>query len=233
MKNTIKLRKDVGYKKPKKTRYIDSARNADSMDVLYEAKAAWDALDGFRKKSRRYRDYYFGRQWGDLIPNPEKEDRKYITEEENIIRQGKTPLKNNMLRQLGKAIIGQFAGRISEPIVVTSDRDEQTLGEMVTVVLGQNYVANKLKELDKRTLERLIISGVICGKVTHGYNHEKQRKDTWVESINPNYLFWDAAASDPRLWDLNLIGEIHESRIEDVVSAFATDKATEEVIRDI
>ncbi|MEE0975330.1 MAG: hypothetical protein UH853_06435 [Muribaculaceae bacterium] len=233
MKNTIKLRKDVGYKKPKKTRYIDSARNADSMDVLYEAKAAWDALDGFRIKSRRYRDYYFGRQWGDLIPNPEKEDRKYITEEENIIRQGKTPLKNNMLRQLGKAIIGQFAGRISEPIVVTSDRDEQTLGEMVTVVLGQNYVANKLKELDKRTLERLIISGVICGKVTHGYNHEKQRKDTWVESINPNYLFWDAAASDPRLWDLNLIGEIHESRIEDVVSAFATDKATEEVIRDI
>lgn len=233
MKSKIKLRKDVGYQKPKKTRYIDSARNADSMDVLYEAKAAWDALDGFRKKSRRYRDYYFGRQWGDLIPNPEKEDRKYITEEENIIRQGKTPLKNNMLRQLGKAIIGQFAGRISEPIVVTSDRDEQTLGEMVTVVLQQNYVANELKELDKRTLERLIISGVVCGKVTHGYNYEKQRKDTWVESINPNYLFWDAAASDPRLWDLNLIGEIHESRIEDVVSAFATDKATEEVIRDI
>lgn len=233
MNTKIKLRKNIGYRNHSKPLYLDSARNADSMDVLMEAKSAWEQLDGFRRKSRRYRDYYFGRQWGDLIPNPEKEDRKYITEEENIIRQGKTPLKNNMLRQLGKAIIGQFAGKISEPNVVASDRDEQMLGEMMTIVLQQNYTENELKELDKRSLERLIVCGVCCGKVSHGYNHEKQRKDTWVESVNPNYLFWDAAVSDERLWDLNLIGQIHESRIEDVVSAFASDKATAEVIRGI
>ena len=230
----IKLRKNVGYKSGKKPKYIDSVRNADSQTVLLEAKTAWEQLDGFRRKARRCRDYYFGKQWGDVIPNPDRESKeRFITEEQNILRQGKTPLKNNMLRQLGKAIIGQFAGAISEPLAVASDRDDQTLGEMATIVMQYNYVENELKELDKRTLERLLISGVCCGKITHGYNFEKQRKDTWVESINPNLLFWDAAASDYRLWDLNLIGQIHDIRIEDVISAFASDSATAEAIRNI
>lgn len=231
-----KLKKDVGFKSLTRPRYIDSVKTAETSEVLREARNAWDSLSQWRKRARRCRDYYFGRQWNDIITNPESKkagEPKYITEEQHILRQGKVPLKNNMIRQLGKAIIGQFAGAISEPIAVAADREEQTIGEMMTVALQYNYTENELKEIDKRTLERLLISGVCAAKITHGYNFERQKKDTWVEVVNPNYMFWDADSSDIRLWDLTLIGQIHDVKIEDVIGSFASDKETADAIREV
>ena len=234
--NRIKLKSKVGYKADKKYRFTDSIRSVDSVEVLMQASRAWSSLDRFRREARRARDYYFGRQWNDRIPNPNAKATGQpgtITEEQNIIAQGKTPLKNNILRQIGKAIIGQFAQNIYEPMAVTADRDDQVLGEMATVAMQYNYVENELRELDKRTIERLLVSGVCCGKVTHGFNFEKQKTDTWVEMVNHNLLFWDSASTDTRLWDLSLIGEIHDLTIDDVVAAFAQDTATANTIRDI
>ena len=105
---------------------------------------------------------------------------------------------------------------------------------MATVVMQYNYVENELRELDKRNIERLLVSGVCCGKTTYGFNFEKQKTDTWVEMINHNFLFWDSVSTDTRLWDLSLIGEIHDIPLEDIVSAFADgDSGKAETIRDI
>ncbi|MBQ7211114.1 MAG: hypothetical protein IJS19_00365 [Muribaculaceae bacterium] len=237
----IKRRSAVGCNTNPKKRFSDSIRSIDSIEVLNQAGQAWSALDRFRRQARRCRDYYFGRQWNDIIQNPDHDPRnpflnepRFITEEQHIIKQGKTPLKNNMLRQLGKAIIGQFAQNIYEPMAVTADRDDQVLGEMATIAMQYNYVENELRELDKRTLEYLLVAGVCCGKVTNGFNFEKQKTDTWVEMVNHNMLFWDSASTDTRLWDLSLIGEIHDITIDDVVAAFAAgDESTAETIRDI
>lgn len=231
-----KLKKDVGFKSLTRPKYIDSVKTAETSEVLREARNAWDSLSQWRKTARRCRDYYFGRQWSDVIPNPEAKvagEPKNITEEQHILRQGKVPLKNNMIRQLGKAIIGQFAGAISEPIAVAADRSEQSLGEMMTVALQYNYTENELKEVDKRLLERLLIGGVCAAKVTHGYNFERQKKDTWIEAVNPNYMFWDADNNDLRLWDLTLIGQIHDAKIEDIIGSFASDKETADAIREV
>jgi hypothetical protein len=236
MKN-FKLKQQIGYKSGQDYRFKDSVRTTESMEVLSQARDCFDHLDEWRRRSRRCRNYYFGEQWSDLVPNPEYKTRpnapRYITESQHIMMQGKAPLKNNMIRQLGKAVIGQFAGAIAEPMAVAADRDDQTLGEMATVVMQYNYTLNELKELDKRMLERLLISGVCAAKITHGYSFEHRIKDTWVEAINPNYLFWDAQNSDLRLWDLNMIGEIHDMTIEDVVASFATDSQTANAIRKI
>lgn len=230
----FKLKSDVGYI-PRKERYFaNSVKTDDSIHILQKARDAYDRLYDFRLRAKRCRDYYFGKQWNDIIPNPDYKpgngQPRYITEEQHIMMQGKAPLKNNMLRQLGKAIIGQFAGNISEPMAVAADRNDQTLGEMATLLMQYNYTENELKDLDKRQLERLLICGVCASKVTHGYNFEKQRKDTWVEAVNPNMMFWDAATSDIRLWDLNLIGQIHDMTLEDVKATFAEDSQTAKAI---
>lgn len=233
----IRTKSQVGYVPLTPTVYADSIATTESIEVLEQARTAWDSLANWRKRARRNREYYFGNQWQDKVLNPDYRNRpnqsKYITEEESIIMQGKTPLKNNMLRQLGKALIGQFANGIEEPVAVASDRNDQTLGEMATLLMQYNYTENDIRDIDKRMLERLLVSGVCACKTTHGWNSAKQRRDTWVKDVNPNMMFWDTAASDLRQWDISLIGEIHDMTIDELVSFFGKDEQTRQVIRQL
>lgn len=214
----------------------NSMRTQESIDVLEQARVAWDALRGWRTMARRARDFTFGKQWNDLVPNPNyggMNESKFITEEANIIRQGKTPLKNNMIRALVRAIMGQFLQNYNEPLAAASDRDDQELGETATILMQYNYTENEMRDLDWHFLLRLAIGGVCISKVGHGYRADKGKRDTWVDYINPNNAFWSATANDVRMWDINLIGEFADMEIEDVVASFATTEAEAEAIRDL
>ena len=73
--------------------------------VLLQAQKAWEEIDPFRHKRKRNRNYTYGKQWNDLIKLP---DGRIMSEEEYIRQQGKVPLKNNLIRQMVKAVLGQF-----------------------------------------------------------------------------------------------------------------------------
>ena len=73
--------------------------------ILLQAKTAWEEIRHFRDKRSRNRNYTFGKQWNDKITLP---DGRTITEEQYLREQGKVPLKNNMIRQLVKSVLGQF-----------------------------------------------------------------------------------------------------------------------------
>lgn len=197
-------------------------RTKESADILMEASRLWSGLDRFRRDARRYREYTFGNQWGDKIlnPNATSEEDKYITEGQHIMNQGKVPLKNNMIRQIVKTVVGQFAGTKTEPFVVASDRDDQKLSEMMSIMMKYSYNLNKLWDLDRRTLEKYLICGVICNRITYGWNEHLQKMDAFVYPINHNNLFFDNVMSDPRMWDCSVIGTISDMTIEDVISSF-------------
>lgn len=188
-------------------------------DVVLEAERSYSALRGFRDTYRRCKNYYFGKQWSDKIKDPET--GKTITEEEYIRGQGKVPLKNNLIRQLGKNVLGQFSANKTEPICVASDRDEQELGEMMSIAVKNAYRVNKLWNADVRVLESFLIGGVICNKTTFGYNNHLGREDVVVNNVNPTRLFFDTAMEDIRGWDCDLIGQLHDMTISDLVSMFA------------
>ncbi|MEG1540239.1 MAG: hypothetical protein RR383_09875, partial [Muribaculaceae bacterium] len=211
-------------------------RNVKSADLLYEASNLWNGLSSFRKSIKRCREYTFGKQWGDIIENPDATSSKdkYITEEQHIINQGKAPLKNNMIRQFVKAVIGQFASVKTEPFVVASDRDEQTLGEMMSIMMKYTYNLNKLWDIDRRTFERFLISGIACHKITYGWNDALCKQDAFVKVVNPNNLFFDNTMEDLRYWDCSVIGEIYDLSIEDVISGFCDgDSNKSKWLRDI
>ena len=109
------------------------AKEGKALDVLFEAQQAWSSLSNFRMYAERCRKYTYGNQWGDVIYDSDK--RKYVSEEQYIRDQGKVPLKNNMIRQLVKTVVGQFGSNQTEPVCVASDRDDQKLGEMMTIVM--------------------------------------------------------------------------------------------------
>lgn len=202
-------------KKPKSISTSREVGNDSHYPVLLQAQKAWEEIDHFRKKRKRNRDYTYGKQWNDLIKLP---DGRVMSEEEYIRAQGKVPLKNNLIRQMVKTVLGQFRGNQTQPVCIARDRQEQCLGELMSSAVQYAYQHNRLQELDSRTLEEFLISGLCFQKI--GYGYRRGKTDVWIDEINPNRIFFNAM-EDSRHWDCTLIGELHDMPIAEVISRFA------------
>ena len=183
--------------------------------VLLQAQKAWEEIDPFRHKRKRNRNYTYGKQWNDLIKLP---DGRVMSEEEYIRQQGKVPLKNNLIRQMVKTVLGQFRNNQTQPVCVARDREEQNLGELMSAAVQYAYQHNRLQELDSRTMEEFLISGICFQKI--GYGFRRGKSDVWVDEVNPNRIFFNAM-EDSRHWDCTLIGELHDMPIAEVISRFS------------
>lgn len=183
--------------------------------VLLQAQKAWEEIDPFRHKRKRNRNYTYGKQWNDLIKLP---DGRVMSEEEYIRQQGKVPLKNNLIRQMVKSVLGQFRNNQTQPVCVARDREEQNLGELMSAAVQYAYQHNRLQELDSRTMEEFLISGICFQKI--GYGFRRGKSDVWVDEVNPNRIFFNVM-EDSRHWDCTLIGELHDMPIAEVISRFS------------
>ena len=156
-----------------------------------------------------------GKEMNDLIKLP---DGRVMSEEEYIRQQGKVPLKNNLIRQMVKSVLGQFRNNQTQPVCVARDREEQNLGELMSAAVQYAYQHNRLQELDSRTMEEFLISGICFQKI--GYGFRRGKTDVWVDEVNPNRIFFNAM-EDSRHWDCTLIGELHDMPIAEVISRFS------------
>lgn len=215
----------------KKKQDLVSYSLKENMLVLLEARKCWDSLHKARIERRRCRMYSYGNQWGDVIYDPDI--KQFVTEEAHIKRQGKVPLKNNLIRQLLKSVLGQFRSNQTEPVCVARDRDEQKTGEMMSVAIQYVYQLNRLSEVDARMLEEFLISGMAICKSYYNWKAGKDKQDVWVDAVNMNRVFFDNSMEDVRHWDCSIIGEIHDVKLPDVISAFSTNEKRAAEIREI
>lgn len=192
----------------------DGQRNR-ATDILLTAQRYWDNMSDFRKERERNKRYTYGDQWNDKVVV----DGKTMTEEEYIYTQGNVPLKNNLIRRLVKNVVGTFRSQSKEPTCTARDRNEQKLGETMSVALQYNRQLNRMKQIDARSVEELLISGVICHKKTFGWRNGKL--DCWTDYVQPNNLIIDNCMRDFRGTDCSFIGEIHDVAFQDVCGLFA------------
>lgn len=185
------------------------------LDIINEAQNYWYRMTSFRRRRQRCKDYTYGKQWGDVVCI----DGEKMTEEEYITRQGRTPLKNNLIRRLITQIIGVFRNQAKEPICTARDREEQRLGETMTVLLQYNMQVNSMTELLARSLEEFLISGLIVH--SKRFRVRDGKADCWTEYVNPNNIIIDTNMKDFRAWDLSFIGEIHDLSRDELVAQFA------------
>lgn len=200
----IKTADKISYEKLKKNE-----------ELLLRAKRYWDSLDDFRKERDRNKQYTYGNQWGDMVDY----NGESITEEEYIREQGGIPLKNNLIRRLVRTLVGVFRNQSKEPTCYANDREEQSIGETMSIALQVNRKLNRMKEISARSFEEFLISGAVFHKETYGWRNDK--KDCWTDIVSSNHIFFDTAMRDIRHWDLTLIGEIHDLSFEQLCSNFA------------
>lgn len=186
-----------------------------AFQVLMEAQQYWDNMSRFRLERERNKRYTYGDQWGDII----RVDCEEMTEEEYIKSQGNVPLKNNLIRRLVKNVLGVYRSQAKEPICTARDRDEQKLGETMTTILQCNMQMNRMSEVNARSMEEYLISGLIVHRKWYGWRNDKL--DCWTDYVQPNNFFIDNNMRDFRGWDCSCIGEVHDISFERLCGWFA------------
>ena len=200
-------------------------------EFLNECAACWNALDEARRKLRRSLMYSYGDQWGDLVTDPDT--LAQITEGDLIKKNGKVPLKNNMIAPILSNIEGQLRQNLMRPVCVARDQSEGRVGEMMSIAIEYVHDINEMEELDADSMRMLLNGGMTAQRVEYGINRSKDKRDVWVYSVNPSRLFFNTNLEDVRMWDLNCIGELFDLPLDDVLAHFGNTPQQKERIRNI
>ncbi len=206
-------------------------REGKYYDILNEFSRHWASLEEARTKMRRSIMYAYEDQWGDLVKDP---DTSLLISEANLIKkQGKVPLKNNMISPILKNIDGQFRNNSTQTICTVRDQKEAKIGEMMSIAVEYVHDLNEIGELDSDSLRLLLVGGFVGQRVEYGWNPAKQLNDVWVYGCNPARMFFNTNLEDVRTWDLTCIGEVYDMPIDKVVSLFAKSREDKEWIENI
>lgn len=210
-------------------RELDLDKRKDNMVRLWRYKQMWDAMSSFRQRRRRNKEYFHGNQWEDFVQVGDET----ITEAENIRRQGKVPLKNNVISSTVSSILGVFRQGYGKPEVIARVRDNQKIGEMNTCMAEYIYQTNNMKEIDAKDMLEAIISGMALQMTDYQYNRATRRNEEVVISWNPTRVFLNGGIEDPRGGDIHTIGVLMDMSKDEVIQRFAHTKEDAQKIENI
>lgn len=217
------------HEKDKRDLINRSERKQYALEILWEARTAFeDRRDYFKRRRRSFR-YYIGNQWGDKMEHPDTGET--MTEDSYIRSQGRIPAQNNQIGTIIRNMIGQFRSNYADPVVFARARSKQEATEMMTAALQAVLDVNEAQELDARNMEEFMISAATGWKINYKWMESLNREDAFMENIDQTRFFHNMNVSDPRLHDLNMVGEIHDMRMDEILAAFAKKPGDEERIK--
>lgn len=178
--------------------------------MLDTAYRAWLAGAPMRSRRERYKRFTYGDQWSDIVEDSEGRPMR----EERLIRlSGKRPVTNNLIRQLVKNIVGRYRTRCAEAALYAGPH------------IGELARRNALAELDSRLMEEFLISGCAIQRIVA---EPRFRGDgVWIDNVDPAAFFTNRFR-DPRGWDIELAGMLHDMTYPELVNRFAGGRRTRE-----
>ena len=166
---------------------------SEGLSILREAMSCREHLAGFRRERERNKDYAYGRQWNDVITV----NGRSMTEHDYIISEGNIPLQNNLIRRILRNVLGVFRSRLRERMG-NWDKERMRL-----------VADNRLEELFSRTMEEFLISGLAVHRHWKGVRNGVA--GIWTDHVSPDSFFFGSSTRDTRGWDVELIGQFHDS----------------------
>ena len=173
--------------------------------AMQEALTYWAALQPYRSERLRCKNYTYGKQWKDIVTVDNGCRR--ITEEQYIREQGSAPLKNNLIRRIVRNVLGVFRNNYKIPsfasLLPGADGDDP-----LRALYDATLERNSLMELYSRVMEEYLIGGLAV--VRKRFVAGPGMPAVLTEMVRPDSFFFNSDATDPRGWDIDTIGEIHE-----------------------
>lgn len=202
-----------------------------NLQLLDRFHKYYDSLQDFRKNRERCKNYYFGDQLSDKVPDPP--GCGLISEEELMKRQGITPMSLNIIRKAVKAVLGVYCQSNFEPLAIARDRDEQKLGEMMSVAMEYVYQNQNLPEINTRGCEEFLLSAMPGFRVGFDINQERKSSDVVVSLIDDNRIGFDPNTTGQYFENISCIGYLHDMSIGEVLAKFAHSPVETTQIRQI
>ena len=169
--------------------------------LLSRASDAWQSVELFRRRRRRFKDFAYGRQWSDTIRDSQG---RIVSEEQYMLENGRLPITNNLIRQLVKSIVGRYR-------YIVSDGAERGVWSM----LKSESKSRCISEIDARGLEEFLISGSVIQRLG-----EKSEELPRVENISPERMFFDSFA-DTSSGKSRFVGMLHDMPLSAVLRRFS------------
>lgn len=208
----------MGIKKPvkKEAPISDETFSIRQLEVY---RMHYDSLYTFRRQRERAARYYNGDQWFettlDKFGNP-------IREDVHIMNQGKTPLKQNLIKSTIRSLEGQFRTDTSKSVVVARTPEKGKESEMLSNALQYSLTSiNNAKEIDARALEELLISGLPIQRICYERVPALKKMDVVIRNVHPSAVFFNGDIQDIRGMDVRVIGQLHDWTVDDVIIKFA------------
>lgn len=190
-----------------------------NLQLLDRFHRYYDSLQDFRKNRERCKKYYFGDQLSDKVPDPK--GCGLVSEEELMKAQGITPMSLNIIRKAVKAVLGVYCQSNFEPLAIARDRDEQKLGEMMSVAMEYVYQNQNLPEINTRGCEEFLLSAMPGFRVGFDINQERKSSDVVVSLIDDNRIGFDPNTTGQYFENISCIGYLHDMSIGEVLAKFA------------
>ena len=213
-----------------KVRKKELRSKGKDIDLLLRCERIWNNLDEFRQQRARGHRFYDGDQWGDTIVV----NGKAMTYREYLQSTGNVVIQTNQIKNRVDTIVGLMVKERNEPVCHAIDRDEQQYGEIMTNALQANCDKNIMPELYMKWLKELCLGGLAVSYESYDDTHGPNRRlDSWTQYINPNMVFFDGEAVDPRFWDFSIVGRFYYGNFEDVCAQFAKKPSDFDTLRQI
>lgn len=183
-------------------------KNDISIRIAEAARQAWERGAEFRARRERYKRFTYGDQWSDIVTEP---DGGKMTARQQALKHGKDPMTNNLIRRMVKCVIGRFRMWLDE-----NDEEKRSLAPDMR--LGEIYRSNSLDEMDCRSLEEFLISGMAVQRISE--EERPGRKGVRVDNVSPVKFFINSF-TDPRGDDIEMVGMLHDMSPAEAVMRFA------------
>ena len=171
-------------------------------DLRQRAYDCWIALAPLRHRRERYKAFAYGRQWEDTFTAP---DGRVMTEEEEMRGSGRSPVTNNLIRQLLKTIVGRYR-------YLLSCRGDSSDGSDRMGGMLPGHTDCPLMETDARGLEEFLISGTVFQRID---------KNGAVRNMSLSRMFFGEFANADGS-DCDFIGCLHDFTVGELMRAFSS-----------
>lgn len=187
------------------------------IQALEHYNRLWENFRPARYGRERANRFAYGDQWGDKIVV----GGKRMTQREYVTKQGNIALQTNQIKKIITTIAGVWTREHNQPVCYARAKELEEYGDVMSVVIQENWQTNDMLVLMGGELEDLLLGGFIFARESYERRNGMDEEDSWTDICNPNYMFFDAGMKDPRFGDLSVIGELHDVTFNELCHAFA------------
>lgn len=185
----------------------------------HKANLAWKELRDFRSERARCKQYVFGNQ-----PDCYEEG---LSDRKIKAQYGQRPLRNNILRRIVRNVTGLYRAQYKVPLAKASEcrfRETKQSIRQINEMRREVFQANRMEELLPRMLEEYLISGLVVAKlrISGLLPDTESRQRMRITPVTPDNFFFHSDGYDPRGWDIDLIGEVHNLSPGNLIASFCT-----------